>query len=150
MLAPLTLLYPDTTNKPVIALTLSQYRNKSVKTPGAEHVNIPDYYDADLVARLKKYKRYWMTGVGPGEAPNSWWYLACIVPWMATQLNEDLLLARNRDQASGERYITVKPGLGLDEPIKGLAPKPGSPVEDLQKKDFDNFVHIVKPKEEKK
>jgi 4-amino-4-deoxy-L-arabinose transferase-like glycosyltransferase len=151
MLAPLTLLYPDTTNKPVIALTLSQYRNNSVKTPGADQVKLPDYYNAEFVDRLKQYRRYWMTGVGPGEAPNSWWYLACIVPWMATQLDRgDLLLARNRDQASGERYITVPPNLGPDEPIKGLAPKPGTPVEDLQKKDFENFVHIVKPKEEKK
>jgi hypothetical protein len=150
MLAPLTLLYPDSTNKPVIALTLSQYRSKRLKTAAADHAPLTDYYDADLVAKLKRYNRYWMTGVGPGGAPNSPLYLACLVPWMATALDRgDLLLARERSEPA-EHYITVKPNLGPDEPIKGLAPKPDAPVEDLKPEDFKNFVHIVKPKDEKK
>jgi hypothetical protein len=151
ILAPLTLLYPDSSHKPVIALTFSQYRNDKVKSPAANHAPLADYYNADFVAALKHYKRYWMTGVGPDETANSWWYLACVVPWMATSLDRgDLLLARERSDAA-ERYVTVKPGLSPDEPIKGLAPKGGSlDVEDLKAEDFKNFVHIVKPKEEKK
>jgi 4-amino-4-deoxy-L-arabinose transferase-like glycosyltransferase len=150
VLAPLTLLYPDSSHKPVIALTLSQYRNDKVKSTAGSQAPLADYYNADFAAALKHYNRYWMTGVA-GDTPNTWWYLACVVPWMANSLDRgDLLLARERSDTA-ERYVTVKPGLGPDEPIKGLAPKGGSlDVEDLKTDDFKNFVHIVKPKEAKK
>jgi hypothetical protein len=152
ILAPLTLLYPDSSNKPVMALTLSQYRNDRVKTTAADRAPLNDYYNAEFVAALKNYRRFWMTGVGPGETCNSWWYLACVVPWMATSLDRgDLLLARSRGTRDDpEHYITVKPNLGPDEPIKGLAPKPGAPVEDLNRDDFKVYASIVKPKEAKK
>jgi hypothetical protein len=86
--------------------------------------------------------------VGPDAYPNSRSYLACVVPWLATALDRgDLLLARNRGQKKDpEHYILVKPKLGLEEPIKGLAPKPGEAVEDLLPDDFKNFAHIVRPR----
>jgi hypothetical protein len=149
VLAPLTLLYPDSQHRTVIPLTFSQYRNQSVRTPAGDQAPLEGYYTPALADRLKDYRRFWMTGVGPGVTPNSWRYLACVVPWMATALDRgDLVLARNRE--GDERYITVKPNLGLDEAVPGLVPKPGQAVEDLRADDFKHILHIVKPKEEKK
>ena len=53
IVAPLTLLYPDSSHKPVIPLTLSQYRNQKVKTLAGDKVALDTFYDADLVDRLK-------------------------------------------------------------------------------------------------
>ncbi len=148
-LAPLTLLYPDSEHRPVIALSFSQYRNEKVKTPAGGLAPLSDFYDSEFAAQLKPYRRYWMTGVGPGDRPNTWYYLACLVPWMATTLDRgDLLLARNRE--GDEHYITVKPLLSADEGISGLVPKPGQTVEDLKSDDFKHILHIVRPKKEEK
>jgi hypothetical protein len=145
ILAPLTTLYPDSSRKPVIPLSFSEYRNEKVKTPAGDPELLRGYYDDEFVARLKQYNRFWLTGVGPDPYPNSWYYLAGVVPWMATALDRgDLVLARFREKE--DRYITVKPNLGLEEPIKGLAPKPGEGVEDMRPDDFKNFAHIVRNK----
>jgi hypothetical protein len=151
MVAPLTLLYSDSSRKQVIPLTLSQ-SHKGVRTAAGDKVDVQNYYDAKFAARLKPYRRFWMTGLAPDEAPNSWQYLACVVPWMATALERgDLLLARNRDVDTGEHYITVPPNLGPDESISGLIPKPGgTDPEGLNPKDFDRPFFIVKPKAENK
>jgi hypothetical protein len=137
LVAPLTLLYPDSSHKPVIPLTLSQYRSEKVKTPAGDQVDLAAFYDAAFTERLKQYDRFWMTGVAPTATPNSWQYLSGIVPWMADHLERgELVLSRQRSDPA-ERYVTVKPGLGLDEPIKGL-------TEDRQRGDFDNPLHIVR------
>jgi hypothetical protein len=137
LVAPLTLLYPDSRHKPVIALTFSEYRNEKVKTPAGDQVDLSAFYDAAFAERLKQYDRYWMTGVAPTEHPNTWQYLACVVPWMADHLDRgDLVVSRQRTEPA-ERYVTVKPGLGPDEPIKGL-------TEERQRGDFDNPLHIVR------
>lgn len=139
ILAPLTTLYPDRNHKPVIALTFSQYRTEKIKTPGAEKAPLQDYYDAEFVAKLKGYQRYWMTGVGPDADPNSWYYLTCFVPWLASELDRGpLVLARNREGLT-ERYVTIEPNLGPDQPIEGL-------TKDRKAEDFNNLLHIVRPK----
>jgi len=137
LVAPLTLLYPDSSHKPVIALTLSHYRNNKIKTMAADPELVNTFYNADLVARLKKYDRYWMTGVAPRDTPNTWYYLSCVVPWLATHLERgDLVVSRDRD--GPEHYVVVKPGLGLDEPIKGL-------TEDVKiPQDYGRELHIVR------
>jgi hypothetical protein len=142
ILAPLTTLYPDRTHKPVIALTFSQYRNEDVKTPGGDKAPLygtNGFYDAEFAARLKGYQRYWMTGVGPDPNPNSWYYLTCFAPWLARELDRDLVLARNREGGPAERYVVIKPNLGPDEPIAGL-------TKDRKAEDFNNLLHILRPK----
>jgi hypothetical protein len=179
MLAPLTLLYPDSSHKRVIALTFSEYRNKKAKTPAGELVNLGAFYDDAFARQLKPYNRYWVTGVGPTAAPNSAAYLSGLVPWMADHLEpidlrpaqllaaqpiaapgaplgavtqnvvecqlatsddfvvRTLLLSTERPKDSPDHYVTVKPGLSPDEPIKGL-------TEGVLEKDFSNPLHIVR------
>jgi hypothetical protein len=137
MVAPLTLLYPDSSQKPVIPLTLSGYHNEKIRTFAGDKVDLARYYDAAFAERLKKYERYWMTGVVTNEMPNSWYYLTCVVPWMADHLDRgDLVVARNRTDRA-ERYVLVRVGLGPDEPIKGL-------TEGRQEDDFKKELHIVR------
>jgi hypothetical protein len=137
LVAPLTLLYPDHSHKPVIALPLSGYRNEKVKTLAGDKVALDRFFDDEFAARLRNYRRYWMTGVGPGDTPVTWYYLACVVPWMAKHLDRgELLVARQRQGA--ERYVVVKPDLGTDDPIPGL-------TEDVRKDDFSTILHIVRP-----
>ncbi len=137
LVAPLTLLYPDSSHKPVIALTYSEYRNENVKTAAGGLVDVSGFYDAALADRLKHYDRYWMTGMAPTPTANSWQYLACAVPWMADHLDRGELVVSRMRKDPAERYVTVKPGLRIDEPIKGL-------TEDRQRGDFDNPLHIVR------
>jgi hypothetical protein len=138
LVAPLTLLYPDSSHKPVVALSFSQYRNEKIKTPAGDKVDLAPFYDAAFVDLLKKYDRYWMTGVANTENPNVPRYLSGIVPWLADHLGRgDLILSTTRPKDSPEHYVTVKPGLGPDEPIKGL-------TENLLRDDFGNKLHIVR------
>jgi hypothetical protein len=137
LVAPLTLLYPDSSHKPVIALSYSEYRNEKVRTPAGDKVDLAPFYDAAFAEQLKKYDRYWMTGVAPSERPNTWQYLSCVVPWLADHLDRGALVVSRQRTDPAERYVTVKPGLGPDEPIKGL-------TEDRQRGDFDNPLHIVR------
>jgi hypothetical protein len=143
MLAPLTLLYDDSSHKPVIPLTLSQYRNDKIRTPAGDKAPLTDYYDAEFVARLKNYDRFWLTGVGPGDTPNSWYYLAGFVPWLVDHLDRgELVIARNRPDRA-ERYVVVKPHLGLEESIKGL-------TEDIRPTDYNVELHVVRKPDLKK
>ncbi len=138
ILAPLTLLYPDSSNKPVMALTFSEYHNQEVKTPAGdqEQVKLDAFYDAAFAERLKSYQRYRMTGLANPQ-PNTWYYLSCIVPWMADHLDRgDLVVSRMRKDPA-EHYVVVKPGLSIKEKIKGL-------TDDRQPGDFDNILHIVR------
>jgi hypothetical protein len=136
LVAPLTLLYPDSSSKPVIALPLSNYRNTKARTSAGDPAMTAEFFDADLAARLKKYQRFWMTGVTRTPYPNSPTYLACVVPWLAKNLDRGtLVLSRSRE--GQDHYVRVEPGLGLEEPIKGL-------TEDFQLKDYDNPLHIVR------
>jgi len=139
MLAPLTLLYPDRTHKPVVALPLSEYRNDTIKTKAGEKAPLREYYDDRLVAKLKEYKRYRMTGVATADKhqPNSPVYLAGFLPRLANFLDAELLLSRNRGE-SGEKehYVVIPPHLGPDDPIDGL-------TTGVQEKDFDSAVHLV-------
>jgi len=140
ILAPLTLLYPDSTHKPVIALTYSEYRNEKIKTSAGnqEQVKLDAFYNQALAERLKKYQRYWMTGLT--NPPNTSMYLACVVPWMANHLDMgDLVLSRSKRDKS-QHYVIVKPGISLQEPIKGL-------TEDVLREDFDNTLHIVRTRQ---
>jgi hypothetical protein len=107
-------------------------------------VDLAAFYDDAFAERLKQYDRYWMTGVAPTEHPNTWQYLACAVPWQADHLDRgNLWLSTTRPKDSPEHYITVKPGLGPDEPIKGL-------TEGRLKADFDNPLHLVRRPEPQK
>jgi hypothetical protein len=147
LLAPLTTLYPDRTHKPIILLSYSQYRSSKVKTDGGEKAPLNEFYDAEFAAGLKKYHRFWMTGVGPSRRPNTWQYLGCFLPWLATALDrDDLLFARSRgDRDTPGHYVPLKPNLGPDEPIKGLTTS-AEPPWDRRREDFDNALQIVRPK----
>ena len=141
VLAPLSTLYADAFRRPVVPLSLSHFRSPTNKTQAGDHFDPATYYDEALAAELRQYKRFRVTGIAPNQRFISRPYLACLVPWLADVLGKELVVARNRDEGSPDRYLTVKPGTRPEDEIAGLT-KEGT----FQPGDFGTFVHMVRPK----
>lgn len=140
-LAPLTTLYVDSISRPVIALTLSQSRGEGSSEFAGRHMEPSAFYNDALTARLRQYKRYWMTGLASGRVFNSRPFLANYLPWMANALECDLILARERDRTKPyERYVEIPMHVQPTDGIDGLS-------FGYKDQDFPWFVHLVRPKQ---
>jgi hypothetical protein len=170
-LAPLTTLYPDSTSRPVVLLPLSAYRSKQAReyAGAACRDDLDAYYDEAFAAQLRRYQRYWMTGLAPTPTYNSPRYLACFLPYLADTRGRDVSIARDRgNPGDPERYVIVPHHLPEDlvaellqdptlpdpfalylfdhtgdrDDIKGL-------TSDYKLSDFPFFVHLARPVEPK-
>jgi hypothetical protein len=141
LVAPLTTLYPDRVRKPVIPLTMSHYRDDKVRTT-LGHLSDPrKYYDDELAAELRKYKRYWMTGLAPNQAVNTPYFMACFLPWLADTLGTDLMLSRNRgERGDPERYVEVPTHVRAGDFIEGL-------TGNVRPTDYVFHAHLARPKQ---
>ncbi len=141
VLAPLTTLYVDAVHRPVLPLTLSHYRNKTVHPLAGEYCRPGDYYDAAFADRVRQYERYWLTGLAPGQDFTTPYYLACVLPWLADTLGWDVVVARNRGESGNpERYVEVPTDVKPDDDIDGL-------TYNTKRDDFVVFVHLARPRQ---
>jgi 4-amino-4-deoxy-L-arabinose transferase-like glycosyltransferase len=147
ILAPLTTLYPDRVQHPVLVLTLSHYHNgKVAAAAGIEcRAQLQAYYNSDFAGQVRKFRRYWMTGLAPGMPENTPYnspdYLACFLPWLADTLRWDLDLARNRGtRTDPDHYVRVPTDIRAADDIDGL-------TYGVDRRDFESPLHIVRQRQ---
>ena len=137
ILAPLTLLYPDSSHKPVIALTISEYRNEKVRTAAGGQVDLSSFYDAAFAGRVKPYQPLLDDRRGRFSPQ------LMAVPGRHRAVDRRQSRPRgpgplpHAPQIAGRELRPIKPGLGPDEPIKGL-------TEERQQGRFRHPLHIVR------
>lgn len=135
-LAPFTTLYAPRTPKPMVALSLSERFGKLHTTAG-QHFERHRFYNADLVAELRSYQRFWLVS----EPWDRQIYYACFLPWLADALGWDVKVARNRRLEAGDRYFDVPTDVRPDDWVEGLS--------NSQPSDFSAPLHLIRRKSPK-
>jgi hypothetical protein len=114
-LAPFSTFYVPRKSRPVVVLTLSQRFGDAVAVAGKE-IDPARFYNAELAARLRGYKRFWIYS----ESWDQPRYLSCFLPWLADALQWDLRMARQRKEDS-ERYFDVWTDVRPEDYVPGLS-----------------------------
>ncbi len=116
ILAPFTILSEGKTHKELIVLTYSNYREADIKTFAGKQKLMEEFYSEKLAEQLRGHDRFWYRSL-PGSTDEDR-FLECFLPWLATALDSDLKVARNR--VGEEHYFVVKKNLSPLERVPEL------------------------------